>query len=168
MAFIEFSSNRDFHRLHDEELEIADDMINHWQKALDHVSGFSYLTHNSEFRCETRIQRKCVTVWLLHSQSMRMNTWFLACSFDDKLVHEVQTYFLEKFRTISRPAVEHAVVLPGVMEDMKLQLLRCKVRHLSLCLQSLAITSQYGAYFLVLPVTSVTSTKELSEFSAVV
>lgn len=48
-------------------------------------------------------------------------------SFDEKLVHEVQTHFLEVFHPLARPADEHEVELPGVVDSLRSQLLQCKV-----------------------------------------
>lgn len=59
----------------------------------------------------------------------------LACSFDVKLVDEVQTHFLEVLRPLSRPAVEHDVDVPGVVDDLRSQLLRCKVSAYSSCMK---------------------------------
>ena len=51
----------------------------------------------------------------------------VACSFDDKLVQEVQTHFLEALCPLLRPSVEHEVELPGIVDEMRLQLVRSKV-----------------------------------------
>ena len=69
----------------------------------------------------------------------------VACSFDVEIVNVVQKYFLEVFHPLSRPPDEHNIELPGVVDDMRSQLLECKVMCLSLapgfwhiitCLQS--------------------------------
>ena len=51
----------------------------------------------------------------------------------------VQKHFLEAFYPLSRPAVEHEVELPSVVEDMHSQLLKCKASDSLVCLQVLCV-----------------------------
>ena len=39
----------------------------------------------------------------------------------------VQKHFIEVFRLLHRPAAQHDVEVPGVLDDMKSQLRNCKV-----------------------------------------
>ena len=50
----------------------------------------------------------------------------VACSSDVKLVDAVQKHFLEVLSPLSRPAAEHELELPGVVDELRLQLLECK------------------------------------------
>ena len=46
---------------------------------------------------------------------------------DVEIVDAVQSHFLNVFLPLERPAVEHAVELPGVVEELRAQLLRHRV-----------------------------------------
>ncbi len=49
-------------------------------------------------------------------------------------MREVQTHFLETLCPLSRPAVVNEVEVPGVVDDLRSQLLQYKVCASSLCL----------------------------------
>ena len=49
------------------------------------------------------------------------------CSFGETLVDDVQKHFMEVLCPLSCPAEQHDVELPGVVDDLKLQLLHFKV-----------------------------------------
>ena len=59
----------------------------------------------------------------------RAHDKFCACS-SEELVQEVQAHFLRALRPLSRPAVEHDVELPGVLDDLIMQLREYKVSYL--------------------------------------
>ena len=61
--------------------------------------------------------------------------WIRCFSSEVELVDNVQAHFLEVFYPLLRPAAEHEVDLPGVVDDIRSQLLSCKVMCLSLCLK---------------------------------
>ena len=54
-------------------------------------------------------------------------TFAAACRFEDKLVGEIQKYYLTMLRALTRPPVEHDVEQPGLVDDIRSQLLKCKV-----------------------------------------
>ena len=56
-----------------------------------------------------------------------------ACSYDETLVHEVQTHLLEALCPLFRPEVEHEVELPEVVHELTSQLLKCKVSFCLAC-----------------------------------
>ena len=123
-AFIEFSADRDFEALRAEEPELAGDIVRHWRNALDPVARTSYMTHSFESR---RYNLKHSYMCLLVSSTPVPQHRRVACSFDVDLVDKVQQHFLDIFYPLSRPAIEHEVELPGVVDELKSQLLKCQV-----------------------------------------
>lgn len=62
-------------------------------------------------------------------------------SSDVEIVDALQSRFLDAFLPLARPAVEHAVDVPGVVEELRSQLLKHKVSApASLCLQRRCVT----------------------------
>ena len=56
-----------------------------------------------------------------------------------KLVDAVQEHFLEVFLPLSRPAVEHEVELPDVMDHLRSKLLDCQVNFTEYSVSKLPI-----------------------------
>ena len=106
--------------------------MEHWRKALDSVARISYLTHSFK-SAGSNLQQQCLACYAVaYAVTAGYITSSVACSSDVKLVDAVQEHFLEVFCPLSRPAVEHEVELPGVVDDLRSQLLKCKV-SISFC-----------------------------------
>ena len=127
-AFSTFSTDRDFDQLRTEEPGVAADIVELWRKALNPVACTSYMSHS--FEPARRSELCSIAVVCCELRPWRVwacDTSVFACSFDVNIVDAVHEHFLEVLCPLFYPAVECEVDVPGVVEDMRLQLLDCKV-----------------------------------------